>query len=431
MDPVTILLIISAVISALGALGVSAFAIIFANTSSAEIIDKMCAARYWIMDYSEPFLSFVGMIGCLLCAYNLIHQAFEIADDEKAGGFGSTQITDIIRPFILLICIYISPTIIKLTDSVCRTVTIATTSLILEESSGELRDVSDLNTLKIEYQGLIDNIRKEAKYDEENRAPSSSDDNSDYIAASRKYWAQQADLFEMEYRRIINSGKKDTEKITELTGLINQMRNYISSNHISDIDDTTTPLNPANPEPKRAAPKMNNIIKSIERVINPISSGLPHILTSITKILLDIFRLMFIIMAQVYLCILALLFPIILCVSIVGVWRDNIKNFFPRYFNLWFWQVIVGVLMALYNILEAVFSLYFNTDIIIFVLALSFIQLIKKTPDIANMIVGYVAGHSDSLGPGRESDVIISQGTGAIKSGANSASSKLGNLIKK
>lgn len=346
------------------------------------IVTKFSGIRLFLMNYSERFIPLLTVIGCFLCAYNLIKLAVEITDDERAGGFGSIQVQEIIRPVILLLCISLSPFIIKATDAVCRTFVFTTESVIYAKDSHNLSEDNNVQFADNQYNMVHDNYAELVKNDESG--------------------TKKISRFEEQYQAAQSFKETDKSRyVSVVTGII------------SDINDETSK-------------KLNN-----GKGGSIVMAALSGLLNLLAKVLWVVYRLLYFILSQIYLCIMALFFPFVLCFSIITPFRDNLKNFFPRYLNIWFWQVIITIIICLYDVIEKVLVSGVDVGVgglLALIVTLAFINIIKKTPELTSLIISAVSPSPAMPGAGHEAEIVAAAGTSVIKGGANQAASQLGTL---
>ena len=385
-----VLAIITAVLALIG----GGILIALKQTGVTDTIDLLCAIRLFVIDLSAELIPLLTVLGGFFCAFRIVKLAVEIADDEKAGGFGSIKIEEVLRPLILLLCINFSPQIIRFTDNICREVIFTSSSLLVSKNdTGMISNAAYINMYEAEYQSLMRDA------DSVKIAFANSD-------LARQITRRQNNL-KSEYQRIQREDNTD-KKCDRFQKLVDgkeatKLRHIIGRDIDEELDDP--------------AIQQSNI-----------SNLLPRFLASFADFMYVIYTKMYLILLQLYLTILALCFPFVVCFSILDLWRDNLKNFFPRYINVWFWHLIVCVIMAVHDIVTGFIGQSTVTGLYIFIISLAFIQLIKKTPEIASLIISCVGSSPAISGAGHEAEIMTAVGTNLVKGGANKGADLLSGM---
>lgn len=310
-------------------------------------------------------------IAGVLTAIYLVKLYYDMASDEKNGGFGGVPLWDVLRPVFLMIIISSSSLILGTIDGFTNSLSSALVSSINKGQEFVIKREKELtDDAKNELKGKYNSRYKKARADAEAALNINRKDIESKLSDIMK-----------------TAGVEDTYKITirqEKTGEIVSGRNaagYYSYAKTKPVSDTTLVTNTAKMRRKLVtggifgtsyAKELDEdtrdalwesyeaLIKDLElldvetrkniRASNKKERFLRRFgVLSIGDLVVEFFELLFnivfnitMVFADVLLCLLAIFFPLVVAFSIVPSWKGSLMQWFGKYIEISMWKPVAA-----------------------------------------------------------------------------------------
>lgn len=385
-------------------------------------------------------------IAGVLTAIYLVKLYYDMASDEKNGGFGGVPLWDVLRPVFLMIIISSSSLILGTIDGFTNSLSSALVSSINRGQEFVIKKEKELtDDAKNELKGKYNSRYKKARADAEAALNINRKDIESKLSDIMK-----------------TAGVEDTYKITtrlEKTGEIVSGRNaagYYSYAKTTPVYDTTLVTNTAKMRRKLVTggifgtsyareldedtrdalwESYEALIKDLElldvetrkniRASNKKERFLRRFgVLSIGDLVVEFFELLFnivfnitMVFADVLLCLLAIFFPLVVAFSIVPSWKGSLMQWFGKYIEISMWKPVaagicyiigtaqsavrIGAIKSLDGAQSAAASFsgsQFGVAIASLLIVYAGIKCFWKVPSIATTIFGLGGGALSDFG---------------------------------
>lgn len=297
----------------------------------------------------------------ILTAITLIKMYYDMASDEKNGGFGGISLWEVLRPIVLMIVIASSSFIIGAIDGITNSLSGALVSNIntaqvysrkavedkmakakenlrdgfettaeaaakrAEKALGYTRDSLN-NVIKKFQENLGMDTKDWTKKVQSSEIESQTEIRSTYgtstITHYKTYDYNVVRLKENAVRRNIKKKYKEKEAAEQL----DLYREYLQD--LENLDEETK--------------RQRDLIIREQRLVNILSSDSIGILEEIVVILFNIVFNLTMIFADVMLCLLAIFFPVVVAFSIIPTWKGSLMNWIGKYIEVSMWKPIAA-----------------------------------------------------------------------------------------
>lgn len=299
----------------------------------------------------------------ILTAVTLIKMYYDMASDEKNGGFGGISLWEVLRPVVLMIVIASSSFIIGAIDDI-------TNSL-----SGAL--VSNINTSQVYSREAVEKKMEELRANQrdgfETNAEAAAKRAERNLGTTREEINSRIKAFQLKVG--IDADKvKDVSKsvrsdeiasVSSGGGVTNQQTTnykYYTYNTVRlrkatvqrqikkfyDEDEAAAQwdmykeylreLDELDEETKR----QRDLARREDRLIKDLSTDSMGVVEEVIVILFNIVFNLTMIFADVLLCLLAIFFPIVVAFSIIPSWKGSLMNWIGKYIEISMWKPIAA-----------------------------------------------------------------------------------------
>lgn len=287
------------------------------NRDQILIVFKQIRAN--IIDISDTFASLALALAGFLIGIKLIKLSYETLSDEQGSGFGGIQLRQIIVPMVLLISIAGYKYLIGGLD---YGMTVLTTHIC---NNGAVKKQADQNLMEITV--MMDSL--DNKYMTEARRI------FDEAGAQYNQYTTTGNSVAPAWDAAIDQTHKELGNSVLLPGV---SKGTLENKGLYDSEEDTD---------NAFRKEFRNLIKQYLRAnakSQKVSNGKNGVVAGLAGALFNTVYLIMQAVAELYLCIFALLGPFTLAFSVLDKWSDAWKGFAAKYIEVSFWLVVATVI---------------------------------------------------------------------------------------
>lgn len=295
----------------------------------------------------------------ILTAITLIKMYYDMASDEKNGGFGGISLWEVLRPVVLMIVIASSSFIVGAIDGITNSLSgafvsnINTAQVYSREAVKEKMEKArqDVNEgFETRYEAAVNRAEKALGYTRDSINKAMEDFKNEIGVTAREvtryktvgkgtYSVKPGQIFETEDTKLVPYVSQRLQK-TAVKKHIN--RKYSNEDDRNDAWDKykgwLLDLENLDEEIKR----QRDLADKEQRLVNVLSSDSIGILEELIVILFNIVFNLTMIFADVMLCLLAIFFPIVVALSIIPSWKGSLMNWIGKYIEVSMWKPVAA-----------------------------------------------------------------------------------------
>ena len=296
----------------------------------------------------------------ILTAVTLIKMYYDMASDEKNGGFGGISLWEVLRPVVLMIVIASSSFIIGAIDGITNSLSGALVSNI-NTSQVYSREAVEKKMEELranQRDGFETNAEAAAKRAERNLGYTREQLNTNIKAFQLKVGIDANKVKDVPITvqsdevRTVSTDEGDIEVYKTYTYNTVRLRETTVQRKIkkvySDGDEAAAQwdmykeylkeLNDLDEETKR----QRDLARRENRLINDLSTDSMGVVEEVIVILFNIVFNLTMIFADVLLCLLAIFFPVVVAFSIIPSWKGSLMNWIGKYIEVSMWKPIAA-----------------------------------------------------------------------------------------
>ena len=299
----------------------------------------------------------------ILTAITLIKMYYDMASDEKNGGFGGISLWEVLRPVVLMIVIASSSFIIGAIDGITNSLSGALVSNI-NTSQVYSREAVEKKMEELranQRDGFETNAEAAAKRAERNLGTTREEINSRIKAFQLKVGIDADKVKDVsksvrsdEIASVSSGGGVSNQQTTNYkyyTYNTVQLRKATVQRQIKkfyDEDEAAAQwdmykeylkeLDELDEETKR----QRDLARREDRLIKDLSTDSMGVVEELIVILFNIVFNLTMIFADVLLCLLAIFFPVVVAFSIIPSWKGSLMNWIGKYIEVSMWKPIAA-----------------------------------------------------------------------------------------
>lgn len=305
-----------------------------ASVTDGKIFSIYGTIRRSMLEHSGKIVPLAMTIACVIVVFKLIRMTYTIMSDDKQGGFGGITLWEILRPVVILIMTASSTFFVGILDtvtdavsvSISRTVNWTAVRVSREEIIQNLEEAESIMYEK--EQQALDTLRKQM----------AANDKTLKDAGIREYYNPNT----KEYGLTKGDGSLSDD---EIAGIHTEMKALRTN--MTRVGDA---MKGYSKSVKKNRKLWERYFKKVEEGGEPPIGGTPRTtFTAACFWLCD--KLAFVMMAyaEIILCCMALLSPIVIALSLIETWKNAVITFCGKYFEVSMWKVTANLILAATN----------------------------------------------------------------------------------
>ena len=315
-------------------------------------------------------------VACTIVAFQLIKLSYDIMSDEQQGGFGGVRLWQVLRPVIIVLAINLSPTLFGWFDGAVNFFCSSVNSPYSNAAAVKILD-AQLTAAKKSLESGHSDETKEAlgiAYGAEDAGKQAAEA---YEQTVKEVKQGKMGFFPMLFSKIRYAGSiaaidpnmadltmadkiKKAVKNAELKraekavseGLTNEQREKLDADAADAVTEASDP-GTSNREIEEKARTMVSQADALGResselrefgegIVKGIKSG--SLLLSIAHWLYDLAYFILKAMVEIILCVLTVMFPWTLVLSLFSYFKDAFWKYVATYLNVSFWKVTASII---------------------------------------------------------------------------------------